>query len=214
MRFFNGQYLWETRDAAGAVTRKFLAPAQVAEAFRSAPLDSGWLPPGVVRAGGGARGEFACLFVPARRHRLPVERAGGRGVQTLDIWLPSFVFLGLAGSYRVWAVKTAALDPAAPLFHAPLPNVFGHGGVCWGTAAPPRASARTITTAWEIFAASTFNGHAASGKTRTHAGDVREVLRALARSKKRFPLGELIPFRDRDNTLDAVVGDIIGGAGE
>ena len=46
---FNGQFALSTR-AHGAEQTKFLSPAAVLEAFRHAPVDSGWLAPGIVRA--------------------------------------------------------------------------------------------------------------------------------------------------------------------
>lgn len=187
---------------------KFLSPAQVAAAFRHAPVDTGWLSPGVVRAGSTAQGDFAVLFIPAQKHRLLIETARGGKLQQLELFLPPLVFAGHAQNFRVWAIKERDLKPTSALYHAPLPNVFDNGSICWGTNTVPRASAGTICEAWAVFITSPFNGHAASGKAQSHRQDVRTLLRRLSRARTKFPLAELMP---RHETLDARFGQMLGG---
>lgn len=208
--FFNGQFAWVRRTKAGEQV-KFVSPAAVLQAMKAAPVDSGWLQPGVVRAGSTARGDFAVMIVPAGRHAMPFERANGKGVETLTLHLPVLAFFGYGQSYQVWALKAADNPARAALYHAPLPNVFGNGGICWGQNTPPAASAATITAAWMLFLSSPFNGHAASGKVKGEAGDVRGFLRGLSRSGKKFPADRLLPFRQYENTLEAAVAAALGG---
>ena len=204
LEFFNGQLLFRSRDGY-----KFLSPAAVTAAFRNAPVDSGWMPEGVARCGGTGRGDFAVMFFGPQRHQLLIE---GRGrPKQLQIPLPALVFFGLGRDYFVWATKTTALDPKAPLFHAPLPNVFHDGRICWGTNKPPRAGVATIRQAWELFITSPFNGHAAGGKSSRHNQDVRQLLRTLAAPNKRFPLADLREWR---RSLEAVVSDHLTGGSQ
>ena len=215
LMFFNGQFVWRSRTARGDAY-KFVSPAAVLQAFKDEPVDTGWLAPNVMRCGGSARGDFAVLSIPARRHALNVEQTKGGGVVALDVWLPSLVFFGHGAQYFVWAIKSAEAQPTSALYHAPLPNVFASGGICWGQNSAPRASAATITQAWELFITSPFNGHAAGGKsaTKAHAADVRTLLRQVARSRRKFPTGELVAARSYGNTLDGTINGLLGGAGE
>jgi hypothetical protein len=212
--FFNGQPVWHTRTESGRDRYKFVSMAAVIQAFRNAPVDSGYLPPGVVRCGASAKGDFALLFIPARRHRLNVEAARGSSLKQVDLWLPAFAFFGIGSSYRVWAVKGDSLEPRGALYQAPLPNVFGDGAICWGQNTPPKAGGTVIAEAWRIFIESPFNGHAASDKSRSHKGDVRVLLRQVAKSGKRFPLSELVSAGGYSTgTLDRTVNRLIGGEG-
>lgn len=98
--------------------------------------------------------------------------------------------------------------PDAELFHAPLPNVFGNGSICWGANNPPEASAPKISEAWKLFLSTPFNGHAANHKVIGETGDVRPFLRQLARSREKFPTQRLRPFND---TLESMVEQVLGG---
>jgi PRTRC genetic system protein B len=180
----------------------------VTAAFRNAPVDSGWLDLGVVRCGGAAHGDFAVLFISGRRHSLPMETTHSAKLRQQTLYLPSLVFFGIASSFWVWSIKDDLLKPGSQLFHAPLPNVFGNGSICWGTNKPPRAGASTIAQAWTLFASSPFNGHAADNKARSQPRDVRVLLNKVAGSGRKFPLRELLPF---GYTVDAIVNELIGG---
>ena len=115
------------RDNGGGLIYKFLSPAAVAAAFRNTPIDSGWLAPGVVRCGTTPKGEFAVLAVPSGVHQIELETSRGK-TKRIKVPLPPLVFVGHASAYYLWAVKTAS-DVKAPLFHAPLPNVFNNGSI-------------------------------------------------------------------------------------
>lgn len=203
LEFFNGQILFRSTNGNGEKI-KFLNPAAVAAAFQKAPIDSGWLPPGVVRCGHSARGDFAVLYVPAQRTRIEIEARK----RALDVHLPAFVFFGIGPSFYVWTTTQATLTPHAELYTAPLPNVFGDGRICWGNNRPPRASATSIAETWSLFITSPFSDHAANQKARTYERDVRPLLVNLARTKKPFPARLLFPRRE---TLDHAVTQIIGG---
>jgi PRTRC genetic system protein B len=211
LMFFKGQLLWQSRTARGEQF-KFVSPAAVLQALKAGPVDTGWLAPGVVRAGSTARGGFAVLVVPAGRAAIRVEKQSGAGVETLTLHLPAFAFFGHGQAYHVWALKKEA-DPArALLFRAPLPNVFDDGRVCWGANTPPAASPSSVAEAWRLFLDAPFNGHAASGKVRGERGDVRPYLRRLARSRGKFPAADLLPIGSYGTTtLDAQINRLFGG---
>lgn len=201
LEFFNGQILYRSLNGHGEEA-KFVSPATVAAAFRNLPIDSGWLPPGVVRCGETPIGNFAVLFIPPQTHTLNFE---GRK-RPLLLNLPAFVFFGSHKSFYVWSTKLKEFQPKAQLYNAPLPNVFGDGLICWGQNRPPKASAATIAKAWELFIKSPFTDHAADHKCRTHDHDVRRLLVKIAGAKRRFPLQELISFARLDTTIDELLG--------
>lgn len=208
--FFPGQLVWHTRTKCGD-QYKFVSRAAVLQALQAGALDSGWLAPGVVRAGSTARGGFALMIVPTGRQTIPVERSKGVGVEDLTVHLPALAFLGHGKRYYVWALKSAGKPSGAQVYRAPLPNVFDDGDICWGSNTPPPTTGTAVAEAWRLFLSAPFNGHAASGKVRGESGDVRGLLRELARTRAKFPAAALLPFRDHDNTLDAVVADVLGG---
>lgn len=206
LEFYKGQLLFRTSKNGSGESYKFLNLETVAAAFRQVPVDSGWLPPGVMRCGSTAFGDFAVLSVPARVHPLNVEAFRSSRNLSLKVPLPAFVFLGIGKSYFVWSTN-GDFDPRAPLFHAPLPNVFENGSICWGSNKPPKASVDSIRKAWALFITSPFSGHAANGKSVRHNSDVRHLLCALDR-KRRFPLGDLVQVhRTIAETVDRALGD-------
>lgn len=209
LEFFNGQMLLVSRKGASE-QYKFLSPQAVAAAFRNKPFDSGWLTPGIIRCGSTSRGEFALLFVVAGIHKIEVEASRSSRVQTLKVPLPGLLFFGYGKQFLIWATKDPAPTPKSALFHAPLPNVFEDGRVCWGSNKPPRPNAATIRTAFDLFISSPFSSHAANGKSRSHNGDVRPLLRGL-NHKKTFPAGELLSQRE---TLQPLIDRTMGGAAE
>ncbi len=199
---------------------KFVSPQAVAAAFRNMPFDSGWLTPGIIRCGSTAQGEFALLFIPAGVHKMEVESSRSKRVQTLRVPLPGLLFFGYGKQFMVWAVKDAAPAPKSELFHAPLPNVFENGSICWGSNKPPRPNASTIRVAFDLFISSPFSSHAANGKTRSNRSDVRPLLRRLNHAAK-FPAGELLRSGTLQATLDRMLAkpedggvyDLLGDGG-
>lgn len=206
--FEGGQYVFFTRDDDGAERYKFVSPQAVAAAFRNAPVDSGYLSPGVFRCGAAARGEFATVFLPGQVWPLEFDtEAKTNRYRILSVTLPPLVFFGIGKSYSLWAVKDGAPTPTMKVYAAPLPNVFGHAGICWGVNRPPIATPGTIHQAWDMFIKSPFNGHAATDKSKTYPDDARKLLRKVGTSK--FPMGELMPL---ERTLDEVINQHLGGS--
>jgi hypothetical protein len=202
LEFRDGQFFFRMTNLEGGVTERYVSDAAVREAFSKIPIDSGWLRPEIARWGDGKHGEWAVAFFAPAVQELEVTRESAstadRGPQTGDatvagqpspveselqrlrVPLPGLVFFGMGTQYFIWAVKTAKLEPFQEIFRAPLPNVYTDGKVCWGMVKPPRANARSIFTAFDLFIKSTFNNHLASGKSKRAGDDVRGVLRKLA----------------------------------
>ena len=103
--------------------------------------------------------------------------------------MPPFIFTGVSGkaAYRIWAVKSsyAKVGPSTQLFHAPLPNVYPGGDICWGNAQPAVGSITSdLEKAFSLFMSeSVFNGHLANGKSRSQSSDVRRLLEKIGQEQ-------------------------------
>lgn len=110
--------------------------------------------------------------------------------------------------YQVYAVKTRPTTLDVPLFHAPLPNVFNSGSICWGSVRRVEDSAlhgNSLSADWSALLGSPFGDHACSGKSRSHPHDIRQKLLDLESRKARvYPKSDLIPVK---RTLAQALGD-------
>jgi hypothetical protein len=187
---------------------KFVSPQSVWQAFNRVGVDSGWLPPGIVRCGVTVGGlPWAVKFVPPARHTLnlylpdappppPPPEAGlltpetpqlGKLQIIAGVPLPGMVLMGVGSQYRIWAVgksnsqfKTGQFDPEAFIHAAPLPNVYDDGQICWGNGRPPVADGQGVGRAWAMFIGSDFTNHLVENKSRQHPKDIRFLLAELA----------------------------------
>lgn len=115
LEFRDGQFFLRVTTPAGALVERYLSDASVREAFGKIPIDTGWLPPEIVRWGDGKAGEWAVAFFAPRVYELEVTRESAstadRGPQTdwdgahavdgqpssvdrLSVPLPGLVFFG------------------------------------------------------------------------------------------------------------------------
>lgn len=110
--------------------------------------------------------------------------------------------------YQVYAVKErpATLDTA--LFHAPLPNVFHSGSICWGSVRRVDDVAlqrNSLAADWTMLLGSPFGDHGVSGKSKSHPHDIRQKLLDLEKRNARvYPKSDLMPLK---RTLAQVLGD-------
>jgi hypothetical protein len=137
------------------------------------------------------------------------------GAETpLRVPLPGLVMIrttaaGRSPHYEVYAVKQRPESLNALLFHAPLPNVFNSGAICWGTV--PRLFDTTLVSTslvsdWTMLLGSAFGDHAVSGKSKREPNDIRKLLIALeAKRAQAYPKGDLIPVR---KTLAQLLGAV------
>lgn len=109
--------------------------------------------------------------------------------------------------YQVYAVKGRPTTLDTPLFHAPLPNVFGSGSICWGSVQRGTEAVlhgSSLAADWGALLGSPFGDHACSGKSKVFPHDIREHLIHLERRKARvYPKSDLIPVK---RTLAQVLG--------
>lgn len=110
--------------------------------------------------------------------------------------------------YQVYAIKERPTTLDAPLFHAPLPNVFSSGSICWGSVRRVEDTAlqgSSLAADWTTLLGSPFGDHAVSGKSKSHPHDIRQKLLELESRKARvYPKSDLIPVK---RTLAQVLGD-------
>lgn len=204
LMFVDGQFLISLNDLNGNHVQKFVSPAHVRQAFTHLPVDSGWLPPDVVRWGMNKHGEWVITFIPPQVYNLPFigEDNDESKVTFIKTPMPGLIFFGNAGTYGVWAVKGAQFDPFAKIYRSPLPNVGTTSEICYGVNKPPRANANTIGRAWKLFINSPFNNHTIQGKSKKHPEDVREMLRTLHDAAS-YPQDDLVPFfEEMEITID------------
>lgn len=184
--FLDGQYLFHYRDGQQD-HYKLVSAAAVRQAFNYEPIESGWIPPGVVRWGIAAAGTWVVKFVPPGKHELCFDPD-----HLMKVALPGLFFLGVERTYYLWAQPETAFSPSAAACRAPLPNVHPDGTICFGNNTPPAASCQTIDQAWKLFIQSPFNRDLASGKSKRHPNDVCKQLQSLAkRCLKEYPMKDL-----------------------
>jgi PRTRC genetic system protein B len=137
--------------------------------------------------------------------------------EALRVPLPGMVILrttrGSAPEYQVFAVKTRPTALETPLYHVPLPNVFTHGAVCWGTVRLPAGGSAALAEDWNTLLGTSFGNHAVGGKSKRYPQDVRRLLLELAADNKRvYPKSDLLPI---GKTLGQVLGkEVTGDAAE
>jgi PRTRC genetic system protein B len=188
--FTQGQYLLYTREG-GELRAKGVTVQTLRSAFVEEPVDSGWLPEGVIRSGLGPSGPFLVKYIPPRRHTLALGALRGTAVRSVNVPLPALVFAGAQTTYYVWALREEAFSPTADLYRAPLPNVYEDGRICFGSNRPPQVSSQSIGEAWRLFIESPFNGDLAANKSARHSRDVRAQLFALD-DVNQYPVDDLL----------------------
>ena len=131
----------------------------------------------------------------------------------LRIPLPPLIFIRATTEdknpqYQVYAVKKRPDTLDTPLFHAPLPNVFNTGTICWGSVplvSDAALSGASLAEDWQVLLGSPFGDHGVSGKSKAHMRDIRQQFIALeARKARVYPKSDLVPV---NRTLAQVLGD-------
>jgi hypothetical protein len=103
--------------------------------------------------------------------------------------------------YHIYATKRRPKTLDAPLYHAPLPNIFHSGNICWGNVAQPSSeelATTSLATDWQQLLGTPFGDHGCVGKSKSHHSDIRQKLIALeAQGAKRYPTSDLIPAKKK-----------------
>ncbi len=211
--FTRGQYVLYYHSGEELIC-KGLSAQTLRAAFVEEPVDSGWLPQGVVRWGSGPAGTFIVKYIPPGKQQLHFSTQNPAEPLIIAPVLPALVFAGVQSTYYVWALPTASYSGQAPLCHAPFPNVYPDGHICFGSNRPPGISWQTVDEAWQLFVASSYNADMVQGKSQTFPDDVRRQLVAVASLEaSHYPQDDLKPYIRRQSfgnprelrTLDDVV---------
>jgi hypothetical protein len=179
-----GHYLF--RDCgANQESSKFVTSIDVAAAFSRQEIDTGWLPAGIVRYGHNAKGPWFVYSPPAQKVQVII------GDDHVAIPIPRTVLVGNGAMYYLMALKGKHFEHQADGYHAPFPNVYIDGRICWGQNTPPEAWPEHARQVWDLFFSTPFNGDLANGKSKQEKTDVRVLLRELGKAN-RYPENDLV----------------------
>lgn len=182
------------RDSTGAWRSYPISPEALAQALGKLPISAGLLPEGTISAGLHQGDPFYVQHVRPAVKRLQVDE-GGKAV-FYNVELPPLIWAGWRNNYRIFALGSIqALTADTQLYHAPLPNVYPQGTICWGNVRPPVATTTAVAAALKLFLEdSQFNGHLDDGKRRA-GGSVLTLWRKLAKEQTppAYPLADLVP---------------------
>lgn len=202
LHIFDEQFMLQYRDRHGALVTKFVSAESVRQAVLGEPIDTGYLPYGVVRWGMGVGGAWAVRYEPPARRTIHLDVPNAAS-EPLTVPLPAFVFVGRGNSYWIHAVSGAQFSPRATLYRAPLPNVADDGQICFGKNSVPAVADGGMERAFDLFFAAPFNGHHMDNRSRRHPDDIRVRLRELAAGgAAKYPMRDLVK---RDLTVDDMV---------
>jgi PRTRC genetic system protein B len=200
--FLDGQYLFCYPTQGGDVS-KFVTARDLAAAFSRVEEDSGWLPAGVVRCGSSVRGRWFVYSAPAQKVEILI------GNEPLTVPIPRTVFLAVGEHHYLWALRTKHFSPDATAYHAPFPNIYPNGMICWGRNKPPAVEVNGARQAWEAFFKTPFNQDLATNKSRSHDSAVDMLLRNLAAEGRRtYPDGDLV---EAGGSIGKLIDNVIGG---
>ena len=197
LQFFEFGIILKKYDGAG-VTEFAVDPNQLAVAFNT----EAWFETGLLSED--------ILFVAESGLRRVV--IGYRPPQVTGLWvegLPEAYRIPMPGlvlsrvtrdgrpDYNLFAVHERPRSGEAELFVAPLPHVYTHGGICWGSVERPAGdhlATTDLTADWDALLGSAFNNHAVNGKSKRHGQDVLSLYPELEQSgAESYPLDDLVP---------------------
>jgi PRTRC genetic system protein B len=194
--------VWLTRhDARGAPAATYpVSAGDVASAFSDFGASTGLLPADTL-FWHSERGQLriGVWLLPCAR-RIIFEN--GRRAEHLTVPLPGLVFAGQGMQYWIFAAPERPANERAPLYHAPLSNVYPSGLICAGNVRFPKCTPGAIGQAVALFFESHFNHDLGEGKVK-RAGGLLKFLRAIQRETS-FPVEELQPAHVTVSDLMAV----------
>lgn len=211
--FFQDAHCVYVRNTGKRLTSKVLPFDQASQALTQRVSDSGWIAPQVKRYGTSEEAEWVVQFTPPARYEvtLPHRLEGQTDELRIELMLPAFVFAGHGSLYHVWSLAVPEFDPTAVLHHAPLPNVFDGGRICWGGNTPPEVTDHSLDRAWSLFLRSPYSDNETGGKSRKHPRHICQQLLAVSqrRNKKTpYPVADLVPYK---MTVDEALAYVAAG---
>lgn len=168
-----------------------ISPEDLASALSKLPTSSGLLPPNTIGTGTVNGQRFYVLSVPPRRAEL---RIAGRK-QPRPIQTPPLIWAGCGQDYRIFALNSLEPPQAqSALYHAPFPNTYPTGAICWGTTEPrgDAAPATMLTALAHYLEGSAFNQHLVQQRSRSHPRSIIAHYRQLS-AETPYPLDDLVP---------------------
>jgi PRTRC genetic system protein B len=198
--FLEGQYLFCWQEE-GQMSSKLVSPEAARLAFEQEPIDSGWMPENIIRAGVNLQGQWIVQFIPPHVYSIELDHA------QIIVPLPALVFAAVGTSYYLWAIKEKVFTVKALAYHAPLPNISAAGRLCFGSNHPPIAAMNKIELAKQTFFGARFNQDLSNGKSKKEPNNIIVQLISIAQAKKRtYPMNDLIPL---GHTIDRIVSEVI-----
>jgi PRTRC genetic system protein B len=211
--FFLDAQLLYVEHQNGSLHSKFVSAEGVRRAFFHEAFDSGWISPGIKRWGKDEDGDWAVCFIPSQLHQIELSHGPHSENERVKIRLdlPSFVLMGYKSSYYLWAVEEEEFNPHAQIYHAPLPNIYGDGRICFGANTSPQVKGPDLKDAWELFLRSPFTCAHINNRSQKFPDHICDALHHFAehkRSNRTYPVEDLIPYH---LTIEEVVNRVITG---
>ncbi len=168
-----------------------ISPEDLSTTLGKLPTSSGLLPPNTLGTGTVNGHRFYVLAVPPRPVALRI--AGQKQPHTIQT--PPLIWAGCAQDYRIFALNTNDLPHVhSALYHAPFPNTYDPGSICWGsTDRRSDAASETMLSALDLYLeGSYFNSHIAQNRSRSKPRSVTALYRRL-NAETPYPLDDLVP---------------------
>lgn len=197
LSFYSYGILLRKATENGAYVEYAVDAVQVAQALAAKlSFDTGILGGDVLWVHKDGMRETVISFRQAQKTGIWIEGSS----EPVRVPLPPLVLLRQKGenqaSYQLFAVKKRPTSLDVPVFHAPLPNVYASGGICWGNLRLPEPQGMNLQAIWQALLGSAFGTHAVTGKSRQFNHDIRQHLLQLAQAHKRvYPVSDLVPVK-------------------
>jgi len=188
---FYGSAVILQRLENGAISTRMVSARDVAMALLSdIPLHSGLLPTDTLWWSQDVTAEVA-LWVKPQVWPVALMIKAGKPSRRFRLPMPGFIFVCRPGQApRIYAAKRRPESPKDKVYHAPLFNVFGDGRTCAGSHRYPEK----IEEIPQSFFSSFFSIDGAThGRSKKHPDSLYALWEELD-GKKRYPLGDLVPW--------------------
>ena len=176
----------------GVITTRVVSAQEVALALLSEmPMSSGLLPEGALWWSQGRDGAEVALWRPPRVWPVALQEEAFQPPRRLRLPMPGLIFVCQPGrSPRVYAAKKRSSHPEDIIYHAPLFNLFRHGGSCPGTHKYPEDVGSIPESFFQSFFTATADHQ---GRSKRYPNDLLQLWEELD-GKKHYPLGDLVPL--------------------
>jgi PRTRC genetic system protein B len=195
LSFYSYGILLRQVDAHGTCVEYAVDANQVAQALSAKVVfDTGLLDEGVLWVRRDGLHELTVSFRKAQKTGIWLEGSA----EPLRVPLPPLVLIrhlkANKPQHLLFAVKARPTSADTPLFHAPLPNVYPSGSICWGNIRLNVEPESALSADWNLLLGSPFGNHSVGGKSQHFQMDIRQQLLALAQANARiYPKQDLIP---------------------